>query len=665
MAVVKSSIAKPSSSSSPPSPTAQKAVKIIALLLCLIVYSVIFWGLIFSAFRGGLAKGGEFISPSELIRVSQEGTVSERKRLWISLGLTLLVPIGFGLALMIKPRKLYGDARFGREAEVRKAGLRASWGTILGTYRNKPMVAPPPGNVLGCAPPGGGKGVGWVIPTLHQFQGSIVTLDPKKENWEKTAGFRAKYSKPGDCVLFDPLNYDGRGWRYNPLGQIGEGIRRIDEIDRIANMLSPNPLTGDTIWASGARDLFKGAVLAFAELNDNYRTVCDKIAAEGGDIDNIPCPEPVSIGSVYRLIVDGGICGERCAVLAAKVQGDMARRLLLSFAALPMKQAEGVLSALKDKIGIWGNPAIDSATAESDFTFNPLRQRRMSIYLGVTPDNIERLSPLLGLMFQQAIDTLVRRMPGPDEPYQVQLMIDEAALLKRLPVLASSIAFLRGYHGCIFLIYQSPAQGIEHYGVAGWRAIVETCKYRVFYAPNSLETATEISKELGTYTMKSFGKTRSEKGGSTSINSAKRDLLMPQEVLQMGRDKLILFIEGMRPVMGKKIRYYEDTGMLQRSVLVPPELPSYTIAHDSRKPKETLSQLAQKIHQVEGALVEQTAEEGVLEFAISEIQSAQQQGNADRVEELQVVAKNVAAKLPKTRPDDPAMIAALMAIGAR
>lgn len=50
--------------------------------------------------------------------------------------------------------------------------------------------------------------------------------------------------------------------------------------------------------------------------------------------------------------------GERAAALAERVTDD--RRVICAFAALPTKQAEGVLGALTDKIAIL---AIDAATS--------------------------------------------------------------------------------------------------------------------------------------------------------------------------------------------------------------------------------------------------------------------------------------------------------------
>ncbi len=60
-----------------------------------------------------------------------------------------------------------------------------------------------PEHVLAVAPTRSGKGVGLVVPTLLTWPGSAVVHDIKGENWELTAGWRAKFSH---CLLFDPTN---------------------------------------------------------------------------------------------------------------------------------------------------------------------------------------------------------------------------------------------------------------------------------------------------------------------------------------------------------------------------------------------------------------------------------------------------------------------------
>jgi hypothetical protein len=58
-------------------------------------------------------------------------------------------------------------------------------------------------HVMAFAPTRSGKGVGMVIPTLLTWPASVVVHDIKGENWQLTAGWRARFSH---CLLFDPTS---------------------------------------------------------------------------------------------------------------------------------------------------------------------------------------------------------------------------------------------------------------------------------------------------------------------------------------------------------------------------------------------------------------------------------------------------------------------------
>jgi type IV secretion system protein VirD4 len=101
---------------------------------------------------------------------------------------------------------------------------------------------------------------------------------------------------------------------------------------------------------------------------------------------------------------------------------------------------------------------------------------------------------------------------------------------------------------------------------------------RVLYAPKDYSEANEISQELGFTTMrvKSVQQPRwnifSSKGhrqGSVSISEQKRALLLPQEVKELGRDREIVLYEGLRPILARKNRYYEDP-FFKRRLFPPP-----------------------------------------------------------------------------------------------
>src|SRR3546814_3346856 len=53
-----------------------------------------------------------------------------------------------------------------------------------------------------------------------------------------------------------------------------------------------------------------------------------------------------------------------------------------------------IKKTITNVLGLWLNPLVDAATAASDFDLRQLRQRPMSIYLGVSPDELDRIAPL-------------------------------------------------------------------------------------------------------------------------------------------------------------------------------------------------------------------------------------------------------------------------------
>ena len=102
-----------------------------------------------------------------------------------------------------KNAETYGSARWAEPGEIERAGLLGPDGVVLGRYRRAYLRHDGPEHVLCFAPTRSGKGVGLVIPSLLTWPGSAIVHDIKSENWQLTAGFRAKH---GRVLLFDPTN---------------------------------------------------------------------------------------------------------------------------------------------------------------------------------------------------------------------------------------------------------------------------------------------------------------------------------------------------------------------------------------------------------------------------------------------------------------------------
>ena len=482
---------------------------------------------------------------------------------WLTLSTLAGLIAAFALAGAVLRRRLpplHGKASFANEREIATAGLRARQGLLLGRKDNRLLCFGGSEHVLVYAPTRTGKGVGYVIPNLLNWPDSVVVLDVKKENFEKSAGFRAAHGQ--EVFLFDPLDETGRTARYNPLSYVRSDPDDLyDDLQRIAVMLFPSESRGDPFWFESARSAF---------------------VAIGGYVSETP-GLLFTIGEILRQLSSTHDLKKHFEkIIAARKSGPspLSRHCVTAlhdFLAASENTMNSVRKTVTARLGLWLNPRIDASTAENDFDLRLLRQRPMSIYLGVTPDNLDRLSPLLNLFFQQVVDLNTRELPeqNPKLTRKVLLLLDEFAALGNVQVLAKSVAFLAGYGVRLLTVIQSPAQLRAIYGIDLAKNIITNHAVEVVFAPKEQDVANELSERFGYDTVKA--KSRSGPKGlatraiSETISEQRRALMLPQELKLLPRSKAILLMAGVPPIVVEKIVYYQDNAFIER-VLPAPQL---------------------------------------------------------------------------------------------
>jgi type IV secretion system protein VirD4 len=466
------------------------------------------------------------------------------------------------LALLPRRRPLHGDAGFATKQDIERAGLLGDHGIILGRLGNRYLMLPGQQGAELEAPPRSGKGVGVVIPNLLNWPGSVLVSDIKGENWTRTAGYRVQ--KGHQVHLFDPLSETERSARWNPLAYVSEvPYRCIDDLQRIASMLYPDPQGADPFWTASARSLFLGIALYLFETKGSTRTI-GEILRQG------MASDAEGFQKHWKRVIDS--CEKAGYPLSQE-----AVQTLYDIIDLAPVTASSIRKTFTSRLDLWLNPLIDAATSANDFDFRELRKRPISIYARINPDNIARLQPLLNLFFQQAIGLQTRELPedNPELKHQLLLVLDEFAALGRIPVIADSTAFLPGYNVRALVIVQSHSQLVEKYGPEGAKSIRKMLAARIVFPPKEFDDAEAISKELGTYTVRQKNFSRPMWGGKSptvSISEQPRRLMLAQEVKELGPNRLIVFYEGLRPVLGRRLYYFRDP-ILKRRVLPPPEVP--------------------------------------------------------------------------------------------
>jgi len=477
--------------------------------------------------------------------------------LYLSGGIALICVLSPLLVFLLPNKKsLFGDARFAKKREINKAGLFGEKGLIVGKYAGKYLTFDGQQHVIMSAPTRSGKGVGVVIPNLLNWPDSVVVLDIKQENWNLTSGYRTKYGQ--DCYLFNPAATDYRTHRYNPLSYINSDPNfRIDDVQKIANMLFPDQPGTDVIWTATPRSFFLGVVLYLLETPGKPVTlgqVLRESLANGDgaayfsniinerakqtkqtDDNRAQMDRPV-ISAQIRAQLDHGSAkmGQACnqgqtgqtpgqpqtgnppdgaqinQAQTNKPLGPLSPacvRALNSYISISSENTRaGVITSFRSRLELWMNPLVDAATSANDFDLRDIRKKRMSIYLGVTPDNLERLAPLMNLLFQQLIDLNTRELPNQNQllKYPCLLLMDEFTAIGKIGILSKGISYIAGYGLRMMPIIQSPSQLFDVYGKEAAQTFTTNHALQIVFPPKASETHTakDISEWLGYQTVK-------------------------------------------------------------------------------------------------------------------------------------------------------------------
>ena len=459
----------------------------------------------------------------------------------------------------------YGSARWAELREMRAAGLLEDRGVLLGRSGPDYLRHDGPEHVMAFAPTRSGKGVGLVVPTLLSWTGSAVIHDIKGENWQLTAGWRARFSH---CLLFNPT--DSRSARYNPLLEVRRGVDEVRDVQNIADILvdPEGALERRSHWEKTSHSLLVGAILhiLYAEKEKTLARVASFLSD----------PQR-GFAATLRVMMTTNHLGPEEAPQVHPVVASAARELLNK----SENERSGVLSTAMSFLGLYRDPTVAAVTSACDWRIADLvgRGRPVSLYLVVPPSDISRTKPLIRLVLNQIGRRLTEKLQaeeGRGKGGRLLLMLDEFPALGRLDFFETALAFLAGYGVRAFLIAQSLNQIVKAYGENN--AILDNCHVRIAFATNDERTAKRISDALGTATeqraMRNYAGHRLAPWLAhvmVSRQETSRPLLTPGEVMQLPPSEELVLVSGLPPIRAKKLRYYEDRNFAAR-VFAPPAL---------------------------------------------------------------------------------------------
>ncbi|HEX7074419.1 MAG TPA: type IV secretory system conjugative DNA transfer family protein [Hyphomicrobiaceae bacterium] len=387
-------------------------------------------------------------------------------------------------------------------------------GVVIGTARHEKdggasdLVFHGEGHLLTVAPTGAGKGQRFVIPTLLDFEGPVVVLDPKGENYEQTAWRRNLY---GQVYKWAPGEPDSDC--YNPL----DAVRGWDDARHLAELLII-PQSREPFWDNAAKDLLTGLIFYVIRSRPperrNMREVCRCLTASKTDyeamVKSLQGSEEerlrelgntlesqsenlhASIATTLRTQLEAWRADEIVATTSSTTLGWTVETILV-------KDNIGVtLAAQQGRVPGWHSPA--SGRYE--------RGMAASVYLIVPPDKIGAYRSVLRVMLGQHLAEAIKwradieknnrldeGLPESFPDWPMMFYLDELPQLGYMRIVEEAVAITRSYRVRLWLFTQDMAQLKEVY--PKWESLLANCRCQIFFRPNEMNTATEIANRLG------------------------------------------------------------------------------------------------------------------------------------------------------------------------
>lgn len=201
-----------------------------------------------------------------------------------------------------------------------------------------------------------------------------------------------------------------------------------------------------------------------------------------------------------------------------------------------------------------------------------LEQRALFIVL---PDNDTTFNFIATMLYTQLFDQLFRLADSTPEyngalPVHVRLMMDEFANVALPKNFKNILAVCRSRNISCDIILQNIAQ-LKSLFKDDWEGIIGNCDTLLYLGGNEYGTYEYLSKILGKETERtksqSIGK-GSRGSSSDSLQTAGRELCMPDEIRRMRDDECLLLMRSEDPVIDKKynllhhpnVKYTPDAG---------------------------------------------------------------------------------------------------------
>lgn len=492
---------------------------------------------------------------------------------------------------------VFGSSSWASLEHLQAHNLTGDKGFFLGMYRHRkengtvqdvPLHYAGDRHLMTLASSRGGKGVSSILPNLLTYEGSVLAIDIKGELSMMTAARRgqgdAQRGIEGmgqDVFIVDPWGITGMASAcFNPLDWLDSEDSDINENVMILwDSIIVQSGSKEPFWDDEAKAMGMGITLhvATAPQEQSNRTLAR--------VRDIITSGPAEFAAVLNDMLDN--------------PNPIVRSTAMRTAGKDEKLLSNVMATLQSHTHFLDSMRLRASMSRSDFVFEDLKTRKMTIYLVLPADRLDTFNRWLRLMIQQAITVNARNIAQkPEKP--ILFMLDEVAALGKMNVIPRAYGLMAGYGMMLWSIVQNLSQLEEIYGKC-WETFIGNSGVLQYYGSRDYKTADYFSKLAGVTTAEKFSWSQSisrtlgfstthgsshnsssswsPQGGSSSSGHStswsvsksesdsesdsetkdvvQRALILPDELMVLRRDEALVLVENLNPIKAFKVKWYE------------------------------------------------------------------------------------------------------------
>lgn len=456
----------------------------------------------------------------------------------------------------------FGSSRWANDRDLVAHNVAGLGGIRLGKVKGETMDQPisyrGDRHLLTVAPTRSGKGTTQIIPNLLTYEGSMLVIDPKGENALITAQRRMDMGQ--DVHIVDPWGItNSSGFevsRFNPLDWLDKADLDVTENAMLlADALVVGDNHADSFWTEEAKALLQGVILYVAtdDQEDGQRhlgRVRDLLLLDGEQQQEF---FRHMLNSHHHVVAS---TGARCLQKEPKLIAN-------------------VMASAQAQTHFLDSIRLQDSLRMSDFKFDDLKSKPMTIYLVLPADRLNAFSRWLRLLVQQAVTVNARNIEQkPKRP--VLFILDEFASLGRLIMIEQAYGLMAGFGMQLWGIVQDLNQ-LERIYDKGWQSFIANAGVINYFGSTDKMTSEYFSSICGETTVwnfssalsRAFGTSSGQGGGSSSDTqtssdtraATQRKLIYPDELMRLQDDQQLVLIGNMPPLMARKTPWFKDNDL--------------------------------------------------------------------------------------------------------